>query len=96
MGTKCSQCNVAKKFQEINILFLWSVIMERRRAIQNLLGTIYLIFLYTAVYIRLDNTHRAQYYAILININLMKGGICYEEANGYFVVRCNFFHRRNT
>jgi hypothetical protein len=30
MGTKCSQCNVAKKFQEINMLFLGYVIMDRR------------------------------------------------------------------
>jgi len=30
MGTKCSQCNVAKKFQEINMLFLGYVIMDKR------------------------------------------------------------------
>jgi len=29
MRTKCSQCNVAKKFQEINMLFLGYVIMDR-------------------------------------------------------------------
>jgi len=30
MGTKCSQRNVAKKFKEINMLFLGYVIMDRR------------------------------------------------------------------
>ncbi|HUV59404.1 MAG TPA: hypothetical protein VMW09_04755 [Desulfatiglandales bacterium] len=36
MGTKCSQCNVAKKFQEINMLFLGYVIMDRRLVKYNL------------------------------------------------------------